>query len=183
MNPLLALLAVLLYLWVVFTKANENVFLKQLLNKFRIFFNAVAFMVMCKDNKGVGPKYNPDPELLKDKTTFSKKIVFIRHGESDWNNVFNKGINVGFLVRLATALYNEMLMFTSVNSSFIDSPLNAEGHEQAIELARFLTSEAATIKTADPNYSTILKSAEKIHVLSSLQEMSRNIDTYALSAP
>jgi hypothetical protein len=73
-NPLLALLAVLLYLWVVFTKADENVFLKQLLNKFRIFFNAVAFMVMCKDNKGVGQKYNPDPELLKDKTTFSKKI-------------------------------------------------------------------------------------------------------------
>ena len=222
MNDLLLLLLVLcMYVWILSTKEDENVFVKLIINKIRLFVDSVCFMLLCTDSKGIGPKKNPDPDLLllKKKTVaVSKKtIVFIRHGESDWNFVFNKGINVSVLVRLLKTLLEELLMFGSMNSCFIDSPLNFEGVEQACELSKFLETEAERASDSDSTrriidilagrsssdtsiivssslrraiatttvslWSRISKTGEKILVLSSLQEISRNIDTFQLSAP
>ena len=174
-------------------------------------------MIYSSDSKGVGPKKNPDPDLLLKKETTTKTIVFIRHGESDWNNIFNKGINFKFIINLIKAFIDETMMFPTVNSTFIDSPLNFEGIEQALELSRFIESESEKVSKADPSYRIILalagkltdatsvivssslrraiatttlglwprvsRTSEKIHILSSLQEVSRNIDTYALAGP
>jgi hypothetical protein len=215
MDYLLILLAICLYLWVVYTKDDENVTIKQILKKLELFLAGIGFMIHSSDAKGVGPKKNPDSDLLLKKELTSKTIVFIRHGESDWNNIFNKGLNPKALVNLIKALFEEIKMFTTVNSTFIDSPLNMEGIEQALELSRFIEAESEKVTKADKSYRVILalagklpdgsstivssslrraiatttlglwprlsRTGDKIHILSSLQEISRNIDTYALA--
>lgn len=219
MNDFLLLLLVLfMYVWIMSTKEDENVFVKLLLNKIRLFIDSVCFMVLCNDSRGIGPKKNPDPDLLLTRPLTNKKtVVFIRHGESDWNYVFNKGINLSVFVRLLRTLIEELLLFGTVNSCFIDSPLNHEGVDQACELSRFLESEAersndegpthsiikilAGMRSEEPSiivssslrraiatttlslWSRISKTGEKILILSSLQEISRNVDTFQLSAP
>lgn len=217
MNYLIVLLAVCIYFWIISTKEDENVFIKHVLKKFEIFLSAISFMIYSSDGKGVGPKKNPDPELLLKKETTTKTIVFIRHGESDWNNVFNKGINLNFIINLIKAMIEEVRMFTSVNSTFIDSPLNFEGIDQALELSRYIEAESEKVNKADPSYNVIralagklpdhpsvivssslrraiatttlalwprvARTGDRIHILSSLQEISRNVDTFALSAP
>ena len=48
----------------------------------------VKQMIMSKDRKW---KPLPDSDCLKDATNKrTKKIIFIRHGESGWNEIFNK---------------------------------------------------------------------------------------------
>lgn len=210
------LLVITIYLWIVNSKEDENLFLKRVLNKIQIYLDSILFMVLSKDNKGVGVKKNPDPDLIKDKETMTKTIIFIRHGESDWNDVFNKGINPGMISRMFKAWMNEMKLFHTNNSVFIDSPLNHDGILQAVELSKYVQSpDAATgqpeavvqmldiLKGKSEKSSIVVSSSlrraiatttvglwpriqetnEKIHILSSLQEISRNIDTYSISAP
>ena len=173
-------------------------------------------MVMAKDTKGLGPKYNPDPNKIINETAVYKRIVFIRHGESDWNNVFNKGISISFIFRLMSSLKEELFLFlTSSDSKFIYSPLNHEGIEQALELRRYIeatnhpecsktTNEVLSMLRGDSNTPSVIvsstlrraiatttlalwprvdKTEEKVIILSSLQEVSRNVDTRALSNP
>lgn len=105
------------------------------------------------------------------------------------------------------------MMFT-LDSKFLDSPLNKEGIEQALELRRFLESSnhpevknkntrnmidsilrgdkgksvivSSTLRRAISTttlalYPRIERTGEKIIILSCLQEISRNVDTRALS--
>lgn len=211
------LLLVLTYVWIQNTRDDEAIVLKLVLKKAMTFAEALVFMVFSKDSKGVGPKKNPDPDSYKTKPVRgTKTIVFLRHGESDWNNVFNKGFNLRMIKSLFTSLLWEFKHYASVNSVFIDSPLNEEGIEQAVELSKFLVSKEATIVQpervtkllkiirGDPGEKSLIvtsslrravatttlalwprvdKNKEKIHLLSCLQEISRNIDTFQLSPP
>lgn len=215
-NSLAFSILVLVYYWILNSKEDENLFLKHVFRKVFIILDSVLFMILSKDTKGLGPKKNRDPELIKDKAKLHKTLIFIRHGESDWNDVFNKGINPSMLVRFYKAMVLEFKYFTSLNSSFIDSPLNFDGIEQAISLSKYINSLDAsqgqpehivdlitTLRgSQDLRYSSVIVSSqlrravatttlsmwprlsrtgEKIHILSSLQEISRNVDTYALS--
>ena len=147
-----------------------------------------------------------------DKTT-KKRIIFIRHGESDWNNVFNKGKNIGMIFRLLKAIITEWTMILRLDSPFLDSPLNEEGIEQALQLRKYIENESSGTTETEKELlniirgnvgssiivSSILRRAiatttlavwpriertgEKIHLLSHLQEISRNVDTCALSKP
>lgn len=176
-------------------------------------------MVLATDTKGVGQAKNPDPDKIKNMltpTSPKKTFIFIRHGESDWNNVFNKGFGPSFLIRLFSAMFKELRLYPFTNSVFIDSPLNMEGVKQAVELAEYVEKSEMNVDSKDPafKYLNILagndtqtssvivsstlrraiatttlglwprvrKTGEPIMVLSSLQEMSRNVDTYAISA-
>jgi hypothetical protein len=123
------------------------------------------------------------------------------------------------LVRLIRALIDEFLMVFKMDSKFLDSPLNFEGIEQALELRRFIESTAhpelkkapagradifeilrgekgkpasvvvsSTLRRAVSTTTLALwprleRTGEKMYVLSSLQEISRNVDTRALSDP
>lgn len=233
-----------LYLWVFSSYEDENLLAKKILTKLSNFGTALSFMIYSKDTKGLGPKYNRDPDLIKeyvqpkslstgtntlDSTTTTtesdssvkfkvpKTLVFIRHGESDWNNIFNKGLNVRMIVNLVKSLINEFMILPLVHSIFLDSPLNHEGIDQALELRRFIAS-SANDPTLTPNVKQILevlrtgsndslppsiivsstlrraiattvlglwdrvaKTGEQVHLLSSLQEISRNVDTFALA--
>lgn len=179
-------------------------------------FLGIYFMALCKENKGIGPKSNPDPILwLKNKST-TKTIIFLRHGESDWNDIFNKGINPTMVVRLMKGLYRELSLSITNDSVFIDSFLNDDGFEQALELSRFIESNKSAIPenpqsekfltylrndsespqsvivssnlrrciatTTASLHKRLERTKEKIIVLSSLQEISRNIDTKALAS-
>jgi bisphosphoglycerate-dependent phosphoglycerate mutase len=212
-------LGLCLFIWVTATKEGENVLIKGFLSKFMTYVSAIIFMVLAKDTKGVGVKSNPDPDKIKSlltPTSGKKTFIFIRHGESDWNNVFNKGFGPSFIVRLLSAMFNELRLYAFTNSVFIDSPLNMEGVAQAVELAKFVENANKTVDTADASFKwlnllagndtntssvivsstlrraiatttlglwpRVQKTGEPIMVLSSLQEMSRNVDTYALSA-
>lgn len=216
-NILLFVLCFLLYIWVIWTKEDENVFVKHIFRKIHIYIDSIIFMILSKESKGLGPKKNPDPELIKGKETQKKTVIFIRHGESDWNDVFNKGINPGMISRMGKALYQEFRYFPSQNSVFIDSPLNHEGILQAVDLSKYIQSlDSAsgqpeevveilnTLRGLHADKSSIIvasslrraiatttvalwprvsKTKEKIHILSSLQEISRNVDTYSISPP
>lgn len=101
-------------------------------------------MITAKDAKGIGKKLE-DPDLL-DKCTdiTSKRLIFIRHGESDWNDVFNKGFGPMLLVRLGKAMYREFFLYPTTDSIFLDSPLNQEGFKQALELGRYVDGSATS---------------------------------------
>lgn len=169
-------------------------------------------MVLSKDSKGLGPKKNPDPDgiLLPGRETVVKRVIFIRHGESEWNSIFNKGIKFSSFIKLIVGLFRELIFMVTMDSVFIDSQLNQEGIDQAQVLARYLESDEAKTKkeaelisiirgdidasvivssnlrraiatTTIALWPRISRSNEKIVVLSSLQEISRNIDTKAVS--
>lgn len=214
---LFVIIAFCVLVWLFSTRDNENVTLKMVVYKLQIFFSSGMFMIFSTDNKGIGPKKNKDPDLIKaflgQGTT--KTIVFIRHGESDWNHVFNKGINFGLLKRFVATWIEEFKVFAQVNSFFIDSPLNKDGIDQALELRRYIDISHEKMRPTDPNFnivevlagkhpslssvivssslrravatttvslwSRISRNGEKVKILSSLQEISRNVDTYALS--
>ena len=93
------LLLVITYLWILNTRDDELIVAKAILRKATNFFDAIMFMIFSKDSKGVGQKKNPDPDRAKGKPSQVKTIIFLRHGESDWNNIFNKGVNYGRLVK------------------------------------------------------------------------------------
>lgn len=153
------------------------------------------------------------------------KIVFIRHGESQWNSVFNKGWKIFLPIRLVRALIKEASMVFQRDSLFYDSPLNAQGIQQGWDLLAFLASQPpgcrepgtchkpveqlqvediVSIIMGDAGESVVassilrraistvllalsprlLKSTfakDRVHLMTSLQEISRNVDTLSIT--
>ena len=77
-------LAASLYVWLFSSRENENRRAKNFFKKVSITFSSLIFMILSKDSKGVGPKYNPDPDLIKEKQSKSKTVIFVR-----WNKCVN----------------------------------------------------------------------------------------------
>ena len=208
----LVFIFICLCIWIKSSKPEENKGTKKVISKLGMIVEGLIFMVFAKDDKGVGPKKNPDPDKMKSLPSVSKRIVFIRHGESDWNDVFNKGFGPSFLVRLLGAMWREIKLLVTSDSVFFDSPLNLEGFEQAKELGRFFeenqhagnspeldeiietlrgSKDSSVIVTSNLRraistttialWNRLERSKEKVFILSSLQEISRNIDTKALA--
>jgi hypothetical protein len=200
--------------WLFSSEPGENVLVKKIFTKMIMFAEGSLFMVLSSDAKGLGPKKNVDPATIAGLPTEKKRVIFIRHGESDWNDVFNKGFGPSIFLRLGRAMIKEFFMLGSMDSIFLDSPLNKEGIEQAQELEKFLfQNEIGSYDSSVADHISILRGAkensvvvssnlrraiatttlglwsrlkrkgEKILVLSCLQEISRNVDTKALSGP
>ena len=171
------------------------------------------------------PTQAPDAGQLQDVSPTRKTVVFVRHGESDWNEIFNKS-KLLLLPRLLYGVFRELLYIPTSHSIFIDSPLSKEGIGQALTLQNFLTNYTPSTANSDasarasaPTYMDTLvatmkgepnglesvlvasnlrraintacvsfwgrlqKTKERITLLDSLQEMSRNVDTNALAGP
>jgi len=164
----------------------------------------LANMLFSTDKRWSKSK-QPDAEEIEE-IEESKQIIFVRHGESKWNLVFNKGFNSSFPGRLFNALAEEFSEITTLDSVFVDSPLSEEGCDQAKGLAKFIegnTDEGigAIVKGIGEGDSVIVSSnlrralstttiafwdrlqrtQEKILILSSLQEITFNIDGVALA--
>ena len=210
-----AFISVCLAVWVFTSRDDENVFAKRVWAKYYLYLEGTMFMVLSQDTRGIGPKKNPDPvKLVGDPDTQTKRFVFIRHGESEWNDVFNKGKNLGMIGRLFGAFWREFRLYPTRDSVFLDSSLNTEGIEQAKELREFITKDSSRagassetklvldILRGDAGHKSVVVSSnlrralqtttvalwprleaksEKIIICSSLQEISRNVDTKALA--
>jgi hypothetical protein len=81
-------------------------------------------------------RHPPPPHLtvrIKNCTNIQRKtVIFIRHGESKWNDIFNKGKGITrfgpmFVFRLFKAMFWETVKAVGGDSVFIDSPLSPEG--------------------------------------------------------
>jgi len=164
--------------------------------KMRLFVKGVAHLLASTDKKF--PKRS-DPALVKKKR--SKRLIFVRHGESAWNVVFNRGFGPSFLVRLGSALVEEGRLLPTMDSVFFDSPLCKVGTDQALELQRFVDSDpvlsgqegrsvlvASNLRRALSTntiafWNRLNRTKEKIRILSPLQEVTFNVDGVALAKP
>ena len=100
------------------------------------------YLIMSKDKSFVLPRYDP-AELLDSNTDNirekkTKTLILIRHGESIWNEVFNRGINWKLPFRLFYALARETMLFVTSDSCLYDSPLSTVGIAQAQQIRQFI---------------------------------------------
>mmetsp|Transcript_16599 Transcript_16599/g.46402 ORF Transcript_16599/g.46402 Transcript_16599/m.46402 type:complete len:398 (-) Transcript_16599:1502-2695(-) len=151
--------------------------------KIRLFVTTFEFLAFCKDKKWKKPSMDPalafqqstktttddddatgndddDKDKDKDKSNDDgveqKTIIFLRHGESTWNDTFNKGERsmakfvMGFIPGLLKASFLEWYFFVTGQSSeswFFDSPLSKKGQEQAQNVQAYL-------RDTNPEYAT-----------------------------
>ena len=184
-----------------------------LFRKLALYGRGGAQMVVGKDKKWK-KKGRPDPaRVVGARDRRSKRVVFIRHGESEWNLVFNVGPKVLVPFKAVGALVREALLFLRLDDGSVlyDSPLNESGLQQA----RDLDAVFADFPSDKPGYADVsacgdrdasvlatsnLRRAaqtvalglrtrlerhgdEKMHCLSALQEISTNIDTLSITPP
>jgi len=142
--------------------------------KIRLFGIAALYLAACNDKRWKLPKDDPATYFPTDEggtarggeaegagagedddgdkggtttTTLKKTIVFVRHGESTWNETFNRGDRpklsflLGFVPGLVRAAAIELYLFVSGQSNeswFYDSPLSTKGVRQASDVRTFL---------------------------------------------
>jgi len=124
-----------------------------LLYKIELVIQTLRYLLFCHDKTWKKPQ---DPGLVfatilqAKKPTERKTIYFVRHGESTWNDTFNKGKHrsaltfvLGFIPGILKAIAYELYLLLSgkMDSWFYDSPLSFLGLDQVEELANFLESE------------------------------------------
>lgn len=184
----------------------------------KIHDGARANAHLVRSNEKKWKKSKTDPKELALRATKTKTIVFIRHGESTWNEVFNRKFDHTFPGRIIGGVVTEILRFFTNDSFFLDSPLSEKGVEQAKALREFFTNEKRLRETGVggrergiidtivglQGRSIIVSSnlrravnttvhalwcrlsntagTEKVLIHSALQEMARNVDTYALAS-
>jgi hypothetical protein len=111
------------------------------IRKGQLFVWTLQYLLLCNDKKW---KKNTQKEPTG-KVVGSKTIIFVRHGESLWNETFNKGDRsvrdfvLGFIPNLIKAIAYEWYFWVSGASGeswFYDSPLSAKGVDQAYSIQR-----------------------------------------------
>eukprot|EP00559_Dactyliosolen_fragilissimus_P009541 CAMPEP_0184863732 /NCGR_PEP_ID=MMETSP0580-20130426/12209_1 /TAXON_ID=1118495 /ORGANISM="Dactyliosolen fragilissimus" /LENGTH=354 /DNA_ID=CAMNT_0027362219 /DNA_START=41 /DNA_END=1105 /DNA_ORIENTATION=+ len=122
--------------------------------KVKLTIQGIAYFLFCNDKSWKKPDdpfviFEPiQKESNADNGKISRKtIIFVRHGESTWNDTFNKGHHrsslvfvLGFIPGLIKALSYEFYLLLSgqIDSWFYDSPLSELGLNQVQELGKFL---------------------------------------------
>lgn len=125
-------------------KVNPIQFGKNLIKKTRLYVLAVSHLLLSNEKKGLKAlqkemDFDEDSIKSQSKLKGTRTIYFLRHGESQWNYVFNRGFGVSFPLRLARGLVMELMcLFNARNSFFVDAPLSDRGLEQVEELRKFL---------------------------------------------
>jgi hypothetical protein len=135
--------------------------------KFHLLVTTVRYLLFCKDKKWKVPEQdaNADACFASDTANSSgtaspsepqpkierKTIIFVRHGESTWNDTFNRGDRpmIGFVLNfvpnlikaIAAEWFFWVILQASNESWFYDSPLSEKGLSQAIGLRRFLQTD------------------------------------------
>ena len=111
---------------------------RRILFKSRLYARGIAHMALSREKKG-WPKARGNGVPVGDVVT--KRIIFVRHGESTWNQVFNRGFGYRFPFRLFEGVLTEVVGLLSRGSFFFDAPLSDLGNMQATSLRYFLTSK------------------------------------------
>lgn len=178
--------------------------IQQILEKLRLFAFGILLMIFGRDKRW--KRRPPDLQTLAAmERKETKRVVLVRHGESEWNLIFNKGSKLLLPFKAAAALVREAALFFALDpdSVLCDSPLNQQGLEQAQEIAAWLREHPnalpETALVAASNLRRALQtivialqdrllapaedSGAVVHVLSALQEVSTNVDTVSILAP
>lgn len=112
--------------------AKVNSYFAAVHAKVILYIDGLIMLVASRDSKFRQP---PDYTARRLPVDATKRIVFIRHGESVWNEVFNRGFNIGLFSRLFKALVTELKFIATPYSVLFDTPLNKEGLQQVRSLA------------------------------------------------
>jgi broad specificity phosphatase PhoE len=83
-----------------------------------------------------------DFSSLGNSPTKSKRIIFIRHGESVWNETFGGGMK-NVTGNILKAVMKELSCMLVDDSYLLDTPLNDTGLQQAEELCKFIDNSFA----------------------------------------
>uniref|UniRef100_A0A7S0ZG05 Uncharacterized protein n=1 Tax=Timspurckia oligopyrenoides TaxID=708627 RepID=A0A7S0ZG05_9RHOD len=176
-------------------------------DKLNLLGIGLLHMGISRDKKWKKPAISGAIQFSESAPT--KTIIFIRHGESEWNEVFNRGFGRSFIGRVFRALKQEFKWLPTPESVFVDSSLSPLGIEQASMMARELAArsdpDAMLLRgsSSDSQKSIITcsnlrrsiqtaliglrprleKTLEKVYVNTDLQEVTFNIDGIALAAP
>lgn len=111
--------------------------------------------------------------------------------------MFNRGFGPSFPGRLFSAVFDELRVLPTLDSVFVDSPLSPLGCRQALELQSFVETHPVlngteksilvssnlrrAVSTGVIGFLPRLKrTQERFHILSSLQEVTFNIDGLSL---
>ncbi|KAG7344192.1 histidine phosphatase superfamily branch 1 protein [Nitzschia inconspicua] len=150
--------------------------LPTLIYKIGMFLRGILYLAFCNDKswkKPQDPILVVGPMLAKEKETGDstnlerKTIYFVRHGESTWNDTFNKGSHrsaavfaIGFIPGLIKALLFELYLILSgkLDSWFYDSPASNLGLSQVKDLASFMK-QAKTKDDTIAQHIAILKAS------------------------
>eukprot|EP00316_Scyphosphaera_apsteinii_P015590 CAMPEP_0119322334 /NCGR_PEP_ID=MMETSP1333-20130426/57876_1 /TAXON_ID=418940 /ORGANISM="Scyphosphaera apsteinii, Strain RCC1455" /LENGTH=394 /DNA_ID=CAMNT_0007329533 /DNA_START=10 /DNA_END=1195 /DNA_ORIENTATION=+ len=110
-----------------------------LLRKGLLVLWSAVYLVFSKD-KVTKRQINrtADPDDIKDQIHRQVRVIFVRHGESMWNLVFNRGFGPSFIVRFAQVVLYELYVVPLNDSAFMDSPLSQHGIRQCAQLQDFL---------------------------------------------
>jgi len=181
-------------------------------HKMWLWCRGIIFLIFSRESRGISKAPDAGKLSLNKK---KKTIIFIRHGESDWNEIFNDS-KIKLLPRLIKGFFREAMMFMTKDSVFLDSPLSVKGVKQAENLQTFLktykpnpgsdpeVTKMVSMLNGDKGYKKdsvlvssnlrraintgcvamwprLKQNGERITILSSLQEMSRNVDTNAIA--
>ena len=112
--------------------------------KLELFYNTFRYMALCNDKKWKEPDAPKFSVVHKVET---KTVIFVRHGESTWNETFNKGDRsklkfwMQFLPNVIKAFAAEwyfMVTGQCTESWFYDAPLSDKGKNQAEGVRNFL---------------------------------------------
>lgn len=167
----------------------------------RVAFGAYAasYFLFSRDTPSSAPPTST-PSDAGGRSVVSKVVFFIRHGESEWNAIVNRG-GPGWLGRAVKTTVGEMYLAVAdpTDSRLADSPLSTRGKRQTVALREFVASNMALFPTATESkiYASNLRRAmetastglaarlavsrERIIVHSALQEASRNVDALTIS--
>lgn len=136
------------------------------IRKIHLFSITVQYLLFCSDKTNwKAPKEDPQTFFSDFSKADSKTVIFVRHGESTWNDTFNKGDRskssflLGFLPNLIKALYYEIYFFVSGQENeswFFDSPLSEKGRGQALGIQTFLR-EMTNLEYESPREQEMLK--------------------------
>jgi hypothetical protein len=148
--------------------------------KFQLFVSTIQYLILCNDKKW---KALPnDPASYYDQVTSEngsytggtkiqrKTVIFVRHGESTWNDTFNKGdrsvVNfiLYFIPNLIYAVCCEYYFWVSgqANESwFYDSPLSEKGKRQAMGVSAFLAQDPAYLTPKEAALVSIMRGGDQ----------------------
>jgi hypothetical protein len=168
------------------------------LRKISLFATSIQYLLFCRDKKFSLPKEDPVPQFPdvsssaeNDPTLTKRTILFLRHGESTWNDTFNKGNDrstlqfvLYFLPNLGVALATEFYFFLTGRADeswFFDSPLSRKGLQQAVTVHSVLRDTSLDYLTPkEVAFWTLLRDPQTLCVASNLR---RAVATAALALP
>jgi len=164
--------------------------------KFAAFGRGLVQMLLSTEGSKVDCRHlmrEPDAALLEGWVTEARTVVFVRHGESTWNEIFNRDTGLQRLLwmplRVVRGLVREASALLSSESTFLDSPLSGQGIQQAVSLREALVAGSVGVEPRERPPVLLFQALKEqddttsIYVRSELQEISRNFDAISLSPP